>query len=101
MWLIDLFIPKNMEQMIYDLSRVMLKGNDGLGSMITFEWDTRDPSNVMLHFNAVSEFMNNYFLAYGLRVWSKKTVSDDTIMDEVKALRTKFLDAFKVDYGRI
>jgi hypothetical protein len=101
MWLIDLFIPKNMEQMIYDLSRVMLKGNDGLGSMITFEWDTRDPDNVMLHFNAISEFMNNYFLTYGLRVWSKKTVSDDTIMNEAKALRTKFLDAFKADYGHI
>jgi hypothetical protein len=97
-WLIDFFIPNNMEQMIYDLSRVMLKGNDGLGSMITFDWDRRDPNNIMLHFSAVSEFMNNYFLKYGLGVWSKKTISNDAIIREAKALRTKFLDAFKADF---
>jgi hypothetical protein len=98
-WLIDFFIPNNMEQMIYDLSRVMLKGNDGLGSMVTFEWDRNDPKNIMLHFTAVSEFMNNYFLKYGLGVWSKKTTSYDALIQEAKTLRTKFLDALKADYG--
>jgi hypothetical protein len=97
-WLIDFFIPNNMEQMIYDLSRVMLKGNDGLGSMITFAWDRQDPKNIILNFTAASEFMNNYFLKYGLGVWSKKTISNDTLIRESRTLMSKFLDAFMADF---
>lgn len=97
-WLIDLFIPNDMEQLIYDLSRVMLKGNDGLGSMITFDWDRHDPKNIILHFTAVSEFMNNYFLKYGLGVWSKTTISNDALIQEAKALMSKILDAFRADF---
>ncbi len=96
-WMIDLFIPGNMEQLIYDVSRVMLKANDGSGSSVSFEWDTRDPDNVLLRFRAVSEFMDNYFLKYGLRVWSKKALADSRITREAKELRTRFLDAFRSD----
>jgi hypothetical protein len=96
-WLINIFIPKNMDQMIYDLSRVMLKGNDGAGSMVIFEWDTRDPGNVMLHFSAISEFMDNYFLKYGLGVWSRKAMEDNNFMKDAKALKEKLITAFKAD----
>ncbi len=96
-WMIDLFIPNNMEQLIYDVSRVMLKANDGAGSLISFEWDTRDAAEVKLHFSAISEFMDNYFVKYGLRVWSRKVLANDLFTREVKELRAKFLDAFRAD----
>lgn len=96
-WMINLFIPRNMEQLIYDMSRVMVKANGGSGSMASFEWDTRDPNNVILRFRAVSEFVDNYFMRYGLRVWSKKTMSDEGMMREIKGLRAKFIQAFRAD----
>jgi hypothetical protein len=96
-WLINLFIPNNMEQMVYDVSRVMLAADGGEGSRVTFEWDTRDPNNVFLRFRAITEFMDNYFLRYGLRVWSKKSMADSALMVEMLKLQEKFLHAFKED----
>jgi len=98
-WLIDLFVPSNMEQMVYDVSRVMLSANGGDGSTIAFEWDTRAPGKTMLRFSAISEFMDNYFIKYGLRVWSKSTISNKKLFTEAKALTARFLDAFRSDYG--
>ncbi len=96
-WLIDMFIPNNMEQLIYDVSRVMLKADDGAGSRVSFEWDTGDANSVTLRFNAVSEFMDNYFVKYGLRVWSRKALANERLTREAKELRGKFLDAFRSD----
>jgi hypothetical protein len=96
-WLIDMFIPNNMEQLIYNLSRVMLKADDGAGSRVTFEWDTRNANNVTLKFSASSEFMDNYFVKYGLRVWSRKALANERLTREAKELRGKFLDAFRAD----
>jgi hypothetical protein len=97
-WLIDMFVPSNMEQMVYDVSRVMLNANGGAGSSITFEWDTRNPAHVMLRFSAISEFMDNYFLKYGLRVWAKSTINNKRLFSEAKALTARFMEAFSSDY---
>jgi hypothetical protein len=96
-WMIDMFIPSNMEQLIYDLSRVMVKANGGSGSTVSFDWDTGNADNVMLRFRAMSEFMDNYFLRYALRVWSKKAMSNEKLTGEAKELRGKFLEAFRAD----
>ncbi len=96
-WMIDMFIPNNMEQLIYDLSRVMMKANDENGSTVSFEWDTARAGNVMLRFKAVSEFMDNYFMKYALRVWSKKAMSNEKLTVEAKALRGRFIEAFRAD----
>lgn len=98
-WLIDMFVPSNMEQLVYDVSRVMLKANDGAGSMVSFEWNTRTPGKTTLRFNAVSEFIDNYFIKYGLRIWSKSTLSNRKLFTETRALTARFLEAFRSDYG--
>lgn len=100
-WLLDLFVPTNMEQLIYDFSQVMLKANDGEGTVAAFEWDTSDPGNVLLNFRAVSEFIDNYFIRYGLKIWSKKVRSDSPLSLEVKKLMEKLIGAFKADLERI
>jgi hypothetical protein len=96
-WLIDAFIPGDMEQLIYDFSRVLRNGNDGKGAGISFDWDTRNRDNVMLHFRAFAEFMDNQFLRYGLRVWSKKTIGDKKLGEEVKKLQSLLVSAFTAD----
>ncbi|MBP7735611.1 MAG: hypothetical protein KA369_06515 [Spirochaetes bacterium] len=96
-WMINMFIPSNMEQLIYDLSRVMVKANGGSGSIVSFEWDTGNANNVILRFRALSEFMDNYFMKYALRVWSKKAMSNEKLTGEAKALRGKFIEAFRAD----
>ncbi len=96
-WMIDMFIPNDMERLIDDLSRVMVKANGGSGSAVSFEWDTARTGNVILRFRAVSEFMDNYFMKYALRVWSRKAMSNERLTGEVKALRGKFIEAFRAD----
>ena len=96
-WMIDMSIPNDMEQLIYDLSRVMVKANGGSGSTVSFEWDTAKAGSVMLRFRALSEFMDNYFMKYALRVWSRKVMSNEKLTGEAKALRAKILEAFRDD----
>lgn len=98
-WLIDAFIPGDMEQLINDFSRVLINGNDGRGAGVSFEWDTRNPSTVMLDFTAAGEFMDNKFLRYGLRVWSKKTFGDRQLGLEFKRLRVLMISTFLADLG--
>jgi hypothetical protein len=96
-WLIDLFVPDNMEQLIADVSRVMAAAHDGRGTSVVLEWDTRDPDGVMLDFNAVSEFVDNYFIRYGLRVWSKKMLADESFTTEARRITGRLLEAFRMD----
>jgi len=100
-WLIDAFIPGDMEQLINDFARVLIGGNEGRGSFVSFEWNTRNPSNVMLDFTAAGEFMDNQFLRYGLRVWSKKTFGDRKLAEEGKRLRRQMIAAFLSDLNRL
>jgi hypothetical protein len=97
-WIIDAFIPRNMEGLISDLGKVMLQAEGGQGSTVVFRWDTRDPENVRQHFRATSEFMDNYFMRYGLRVWTKSTVANKNLTAEIQALTSKVLEALKTDY---
>ena len=100
-WLIDLFVPSNMEQLIYDFSQVMVTANEGEGTVASFEWNTADPGNVLLNFRAASEFIDNYFIRYGLKIWSKKVRSDNPLSLEVRKLTEQLLGAFKADLERI
>jgi len=96
-WVIDLFIPTDMDQLIKKFSDVMVRADGGKGSSITFDWDTRDPRNVMLKFDAVSEFIDNYFIRYGLKIWSKKLMADDSFAAEGMKLTRKLLAVFRTD----
>lgn len=96
-WLIDLFVPDNMEQLIADVSRVMAAAHDGRGTSVILEWDTGDPAGVTLDFSAVSEFVDNYFIRYGLRVWSKKMLADESFTTEARMITGRLLEALRKD----
>ncbi len=100
-WLIDAFIPGDMEQMINDFSRILIHGNEGNGAGVSFEWDTRNPSGVMLDFRAAGEFMDNQFLRYGLKVWSRKTFGDKQLGMEFKRLRVAMISSFMDDLNML
>lgn len=100
-WLINAFIPDDMEKLIYNFSRVLIGGNDGKGAGVSFEWDTRNPAQVMLDFKAFGEFMDNQFLRYGLKVWSKKTLGDKKLGEEVKQLQGLFTTSFMDDLNKL
>jgi hypothetical protein len=101
LWLINAFIPDDMEKLIYDFSRILIYGNEGKGSGVSFEWDTRNPACVLLDFKAYGEFMDNSFLRYGLKVWSKKTIGDKKLAEEVKRLQGQLIASFMADLNRL
>ncbi|MBN2080489.1 MAG: hypothetical protein JW838_16075, partial [Spirochaetes bacterium] len=94
-WLIDLFVPNNMEQLIAEVSRVMAAAHDGRGTSVRLGWDTGNPADVKLDFSAVSEFVDNYFIRYGLRVWSKKMLADESFNAEARKVTGKLLEALR------
>jgi hypothetical protein len=98
-WLINVFIPSNMAQLIQDLSQVMLMADGGSGSRVIYRWDTRDPENVRQRFRGTSEFIDNFFMNFGLKTWSRSSVADSKLTSEVQALTSQFLRALKADCG--
>jgi len=101
LWLINAFIPGNMEQLIQDFSKLLINGNGGQGASVSLEWDTRDQDNVMLKYRAIGEFMDNMFLRYGLNVWSKKTFGDDKLAGDVHELKERLIAAFMTDLKKL
>ena len=96
-WLIDLFVPDDMEQLIGDFTRVMTAAHEGRGTSVSLEWDTGAPGDVKLDFNAVSEFADNYFIRYGLRVWSRKMLADEAFTAEARRITGTLLEALRMD----
>ncbi len=84
-WAIDLVIPGNMEDLIYDFTKV-LKDANGKGSFINLSF-TKPKTNWVMNFNFKTEVLDNFFIRFGLKVFNYKIKpSKDEGEDLVKFL---------------
>ncbi len=96
-WFIDLVIPGNMEQLIADFSTVMLGANGGTGSIMDFSWDTSRPGDTRFRYLAASEFIDNFFIRFGLRIWKKRVLPGGSAAGEMKKGMIQALTALEHD----
>jgi len=92
-WLIDIMIPDDIDQLIYELVTVMLHANDDEGSFVKFEFDFRNPDNVFMNSLASSEYVDNFFIKLELGIWRNILKTDKTTIDEINTLIVRTLGA--------
>lgn len=84
-WAIDLVIPGNMEELIYDFTKVLKEANSR-GSFVNLSF-FKKKSNWDMKFNFETEVLDNFFIRFGLKVLNYKIKPNQ---DESKDL-TNFL----------
>jgi hypothetical protein len=100
-WFIDLVIPGNMEQLIADFSTVMVRANGGRGSTMDFSWDTSRPGDTRFRYLAATEFIDNFFIRFGLRIWKMRVLPDGNAAGEMKTGMIRALSALEDDLRRL
>ncbi|MEM7183895.1 MAG: hypothetical protein AAF518_23525, partial [Spirochaetota bacterium] len=67
-WLIDIMIPGNMEGLIHSVTTVIVNANNKRGSFVKTHFYRRD--NTQIHTNLETEFLDNFFIRFGVKVWN-------------------------------
>ncbi|MFP4475980.1 MAG: hypothetical protein ACLFOY_10520 [Desulfatibacillaceae bacterium] len=100
-WLVNLFIPKDMEELMHDFFRLMVSANSGDGSYMRLAWDTSDPEEIRLKVNGSTELMDSFFVRFGVAtLWNKFRLDDDQ-REEFIEINAMALEAIRSDLDRM
>lgn len=98
-WLLDLVVPGNFDEVIYDFARCMVKANKGQGSQFILDMNKKSPGENRLTLTASSEILDNFFIRFGLRVLSHKFSRDKDELKDSKRMYNDAMAALLADLG--
>lgn len=90
-WLIDMFIPGNMEEIVNHFFQVLVRANNGKGSSIVFYWE-KENNIWFFRTQAESEFLDNFFVRFGLRVWNHIIWPDEDARKNLSQVVSRGID---------
>ncbi|TGK42421.1 hypothetical protein [Leptospira andrefontaineae] len=90
-WAINIFIPGNLQSIIYEFTETLVKANNGKGTSIVLRWD-RDSSKTTMKTHIETEFLDNFFIRFGLKIWNHKVLPDEDAKDDIRAVLSKTID---------
>ncbi len=96
-WVIDLFIPGDLDDLIDEFSTVLENADCGKGSLLALDWNTKNPVDQRMHYKATSEFADNFFLRFGFNVLRERFRMSDQTGHELQALVNLSLSALMDD----
>jgi len=85
-WLIDIFIPSNLDSYINDFAKVMENANNGEGSYMDFRWDFKKRNKTIAYLKTSSEFLDNFFVRFSLKINDKTFIPKDGAVSEIEKL---------------
>jgi len=100
-WLIDLVMPENMAELINDFSSVMVNANGGEGSIMEFRWEPVRPGDIRFRYFAKTEFIDNFFVRFGLRIWKRRVLPGGATADDIRRGLVQGLAALDSDLSRL
>ncbi|MBU2490243.1 MAG: hypothetical protein KKA60_12705 [Proteobacteria bacterium] len=100
-WLIDLFIPGNMDEIISDFTQVLDSGNGTKGAYMEFGWDTAQPDRSRFLWHGEAEFLDNFYVRFGMRILSDAFQADKRTSRELRTLRETALEKMLQDLTRM
>lgn len=98
-WLIDFFIPGDMEELVNHFFQVIVQSNYKKGAFVKLTLD-KQKNDWLIHTNAEGEFVENFFLRFGLRVWNYKVAPSDDAYHNLAQLITKGIDILIDEYPK-
>ncbi len=90
-WAINLFIPGNLQSIIHEFTETLVKANDGKGTSIVLRWD-RDTSKTLMKTHIETEFLDNFFIRFGLKIWNHRVLPDEDAKDDIRAVLSRTID---------
>ncbi len=70
-WAINLAIPGNMEELVFHFTKVLVHANQERGSSMALSW-RKKTSHWFFSIRSESEFVDNFFIRFGLKVFNYK-----------------------------
>ncbi|RME89407.1 MAG: hypothetical protein D6767_08465, partial [Candidatus Hydrogenedentota bacterium] len=96
-WLIDIAIPGNIEGLMNQFSQTMVKAHGGKGTRFSLGWNHRIRNKTILTANMGTEFLDNRFVRFGLKIWAKKFRPDNEAQDQIRQLFGQLMKALLDD----
>ena len=90
-WLIDMFIPGNMEEIVNHFFQVLVQANQGKGSFISFIWE-KESEIWFFKTQAEAEFLDNFFVRFGLRVWNHIIWPDEDARNDLSKVVSRVIE---------
>lgn len=97
-WLIDVFIPSNIDTLVDDFAYVLAKGNNGKGTIGEFSYKAQEDGNFVFKVFGEGEALNNNFVSFGFNLMNKVLIPDDKTFKEALKFVRWLYDGFENDF---
>ena len=95
-WAIDIAIPGNLEELIYHFTTVLVHANQDRGSFLKLSWKKK-PSAWNFSLRSESEFVDNFFIRFGLKVFNYKIRPSKLAGEELSRFLVQIFDLARKD----
>lgn len=82
-WLIDMSIPSDLQTLMNKFTQTMYKANNGEGSFAQIAWK-KQAGKALFHANASTEFLENRFIRFGMKIWVKKFRPNEKVQEDIR-----------------
>jgi hypothetical protein len=100
-WMVDLLIPSNVQEVMDSFFQTLAKGNDGNGSMIRIDSFSEQALKQSLLLNTDAEVLANGTLKLGFNLQRKFITMPPELRVEIRAFKKQLWDALYHDFQRI
>ncbi|MBM9575822.1 hypothetical protein JWG45_01520 [Leptospira sp. 201903070] len=90
-WAIDLVIPGNLESIIHEFTETLVHANGEKGTKVALSWN-RESGKTMMKTHVESEFLDNFFIRFGLKIWNHKVLPSEEARDDIRKVFIRILD---------
>ena len=100
-WLIDFFIPSNIEDMTREFFQTLSSGNNGEGVSMYFGSIPQDSLKDNLWFLTDAEVLSNGTMQFAHNLKRKMVREEDKLLKDIKLFEQQLWQSFYLDFLRI
>lgn len=90
-WAINLVIPGNLESIIHEFTETLVHANGDKGTKVALAWN-RDGGKTLLKTHVESEFLDNFFIRFGLKIWNHKVLPSEEAREDIRKVFIRMMD---------
>lgn len=100
-WLVDIFIPSNIETMTQAFFQTLASGNNGEGVSLIFGSIPEESLKDNLWFLTDAEVLSNGTMKFALNLQRNMLKDEDKLVEDIKIFEQQLWNAFYQDFLRI
>ena len=101
LWLVDVLIPSNVEELTRNFFQTLALGNDRQGTIIELESSGAREQHNIIRLQSDSEVLANGTIKLAFNLQRKLIARQQALLKEIRAFNNQLLDAFYLDYQRV